>query len=381
MLAMSLMFCNPPVLASIVDVSGIDVPPVNGPVCANCDGAGCSQCTPHYGGDDDPVDPDPDPDPMPPPTGGGQTGNPQPPTPSAPVVDPQKVFDARKEALLQEFRMPAGLEDDTPVLSSSHPVVNPGDAFGAGVVPTGLSDSEWKEAAQCQQALDILYEKWPLSAAEIASADKLEARRNALWKKAISIPGLTAEERERMRLKLHVLNTRSTTTIPTISKETVDKWLKPPPPLPSSGQAKPAVPTVNPVSSWLVGQFAMGQTQSALEFGGEVWADEILEEHSYGDLLGVGKIALAYKEGGTSSAITESVNYLVGKIPIPQAGVAVEGGRLYANIVFRVQNKFMTDAMQAAGGEFDKDKFWSDFNNDCNVWQKAVKGWVGYGTD
>jgi hypothetical protein len=138
---------------------------------------------------------------------------------------------------------------------------------------------------------------------------------------------------------------------------------------------------VNPVSSWLVGEFATGQMQGALEFGGEQWADTILDDNPFGDFLGVSKIALAYKESGAASALAEAGNFLVGKIPFPQANLAVEGGRQYANLAFQVQNKFMTDAMKAAGGEFDKDKFWSDFNDDCSLGQKAVKEWVGYGEE
>jgi len=295
-------------------------------------------------------------------------------------VDPQQQFQQQKEILLKEFHMPAALVDDSPAPAATTSSANIDNGFATGTVPMGLSDSEWKEASQCQQALDALYAKWPLSSTEANELVKLEARRNQLWVKAISIPGLTADERDRLRLKMHVLNPPPGKTIPTVSKETVDKWLKPPA-LPTQSQEKPAPPAINPVATWLVGQFALGQAQSAAETGGEEWADHILEEHSYGDFLGVSKIALAYKEGGVSSALTETMNYLVGKIPIPQASMAVEGGRQYANIVFQAENKFMTDAMKAAGGEFDKEKFWSDFNDDCNAGQKAVKEWIGYGTE
>jgi hypothetical protein len=318
--------------------------------------------------------PQPQPNPTP-----GTAVTQAPVTPVAPA-DPQQVFESHKEALLKDFRMPAALADDSPSGSTPPPAAVVDDSFGTGASPMGLSDSEWKEAAECQQRLDVLYTKWPLSASEIAEADKLEARRNTLWKKAISVPGLTAEERDRFRLKLHTLNAQSSVTIPTLNKDIIDKWLKPPP-LPVQEQGKPAVPTMNPVASWLTGQFAMGQVQGALEFGGEVVTDEISEENSFGDFLGVGKIALAYKEGGVSSALAETGNFLVGKIGMPEASVAVEGGRQYANVVFQAQNKFMTDSMKAAGGEFDKEKFWSEFNEDLTVWQKAVKEFVGYGTE
>jgi hypothetical protein len=201
--------------------------------------------------------------------------------------------------------MPAGLLEDAASLSTAIPVASVYDDFGIGTAPMGLSDSEWKEAVECQQSLDALYAKWPLNATDEAELTKLEARRSALWKKAISVPGLSAEERDRLRLKVPALNPPPGVAVPSLSKETVDKWLKPPP-LPTQGQAKPTVPTINPVSSWLVGQFALGQVQGAIESGGEAWADSIIEEHNFGDFLGVGKIALAYKDGGLSSALAET---------------------------------------------------------------------------
>jgi hypothetical protein len=364
-----------------------DPPDPGDPVCAYCDGAGCSHCQPDTGNDTT-TEPEPDPDPEPAP-GTNQTSA-QPTTntttPSEPGIDvaqffEQQIFEQEKEDLLKNFRMPTGLleEDSASVPATVSPVAVNYDIFGHGPAPVGLSESEWQEAADCQQALDVLYAKWPLSGAEIAEVDKLEARRAVLWKKAISIPGLTSEERDRFRLKLHTLK-RPNAVVPSVSNDTVDGWMKPPMPA-SQGQNKPPVPTINPVTSWLVGQFADGQLQNALEFGGELWADRIFDEHSFGDLLGVGKIAVAYKNGGVTSALAESMNFLVGKIPIPQASMAVEGGRQYGNIVFRAQNKFMTDAMKAVGGEFDKDKFWSEFKEDCSVGQRAIMEWIGYGAE
>ncbi|MHB0998595.1 MAG: hypothetical protein ACYC27_05055 [Armatimonadota bacterium] len=378
-LVLNPIWYSTPVLAGIVDVSGIEVPPVSDPVCAYCNGAGCDQCKWDSIIDDlvDNNDNDNDPPPKPKPVQGTNT----PTVNSNPQPDPQKLFEQRKEELLKEFQMPAGLMGDTGSPSTPVVVITGNEVLGEGPSPSGLTDAEWKEAAECQQGLDALYKNWPLSAADIALADKLEARRNTLWRKAISIPGLTAEERERFRLKLHTLNTQSDKPIPTITDETKKQWAKPPPPLPNSPQAKPTPPAINPIGSLLVGEFALGQAQGAVEFGGEIWADSILEENKYGDFLGISKIAVAYKEGGAASAIAETGNFLVGKIPFPQATIAVEGGRLYSNVVFQAQNKFMTDAMKAAGGEFDKEKFWSDFNEDLNVWQRAVKEFIGYGTE
>ena len=368
---------GPAVLDMVAPAYAQNIPEPSEPVCGYCHGKGCIHCqgVPPVddSGDSDPILLPDDPDPI-------LTPSPAP----APVLTPQQVFEQNKEALLQTFQMPAGLAEDSSdtatVSLPGTPVVCADGGFGEGPVPQGLTESEWKEAADAQQQLDALYAHWPLSASEIALADKLEAQRDRLWKKAISVPGLTAEERERFRLKLHTLNANSV-PVPSINQETSKQWQRVPELQSSPGQEKTPAPSSNPVATWLVGEFGVGQAQSAVESGGEEWADRILDEHSYGDFLGVAKIAVAYKEGGASGAVTEGLNYLVGKIPIPQASLAVEGGRQYANVAFQAENRFMTAAMEGAGGEFDKDQFWSSFNADLNVWQKAVVGWVGYGAE
>ena len=276
--------------------------------------------------------------------------------------------------------MPAVLADDAQNLPDAIPTATNEDSLGMGAAPAGVSDSDWKDAADCQQRLATIYSKWPLSNADAAEADKLDAQRNALWAKAIGSPELSSSDRQRLRMQIPIPNNQPDASLPTLATDTVKGWLKPPVPSSTDSDNKSA-PTENPVASWLVGQFALGQLQSKIEAGGEEFAEDISEENSFGDFLGVGKIALAYKDGGASSAIAEAANYVVGKIPIPQSSIAVEGGRQYSNAVFQAENKFMTDAMKAAGGQFDKEKFWSDFNDDLNVYQKAVKEWVGFGTD
>lgn len=377
-------FAPMPTMASIVDVSGISVPPVNGPTCPDCPGGDCNRCNEGNGNDStgdsgqDNTSPAPHPAPTP-------TPNPAP-TPvqqPQPVTDPQQVFAQNRQALMQDFQMGGGLMTDV-ASAPSVDLTQPIDiSLGNGPLPTGLSNDEWKQAAACQQQLDEMYKKWPLSADEIALADRLEAQRNALWAKAISIPGLTGEERERLRLKLHTLNPQPDAAIPTVSADTVKLWTKAPPPLPSTPQtsAKPAPAAVNPVTSALWREFITGQAEGVVELGGESWADQIIEDNSFGNVLGIAKIAVAYKEGGASSALAATADALVGLISIPQAGMAVEGGRQYANAAYQIQNVFMTNAMKVTGGEFDKEKFWSDFNDDLTPRQKAVKEWIGYGTE
>ncbi|MCK4537062.1 MAG: hypothetical protein KAT93_08615, partial [Desulfuromonadales bacterium] len=91
------------------------------------------------------------------------------------------------------------------------------------------------------------------------------------------------------------------------------------------------------------------------------------------------KIAMAASEGDISSGLSSAVDFLVGEIPLPQATLAVEGGRIYSKVAFQATNRFMTDAMTAVGGTFDAEAFWNDFKNDLTVGQKTVMEFISYG--
>ena len=88
---------------------------------------------------------------------------------------------------------------------------------------------------------------------------------------------------------------------------------------------------------------------------------------------------MAASEGGISSGLSSAVDFVVGKIPFPQATLAVEGGRIYSNVAFQATNQFMTDAMTAAGGTFDAEAFWNDLEKNLTVGQRAVMEFISYG--
>jgi hypothetical protein len=74
----------------------------------------------------------------------------------------------------------------------------------AGVIRIGgLSRKEWDLIRDYQRQIDEIYSRWPVAAGDVDRLDRLESARNSLWKKAVSVPGLTAEERQRLRLLLH----------------------------------------------------------------------------------------------------------------------------------------------------------------------------------
>ncbi len=373
------------VSAAIVDVSGIEVPPVGDAVPV------------------DPAEPDPQPVPDPAPVPQPQPNpqpqpQPQPPPPPQPPPQPdpdvlaQVVFDREKQALMEDFRMAEALmgissasipADDTPVDLSDKTAFG-GSAIPAGLAkPGGLSPDEWRKAGEAQRTIDRLYSKWPLSGEEIKQLDQAQAQRNSLWRKAISVQGLTAEERERLRLDFHVRGLRAgEPPQPVISKDTLEKWSKQEErPAKESASSAPQPALVNPVTSYVLKEFLINRPTAGVEYIGQELADTIDGGDSFGNFLGLAKIAVAYKTEGAAAARAATADFLVGLIPYPQASFAVEGGRVYAKASFQALNKFMTEAMKATGGNFDKERFWAELKSESSQGMQGYMEWIGNGAD
>ncbi len=208
-------------------------------------------------------------------------------------------------------------------------------ALGSGDVPAGLAQSgalsadEWQKAGEAQRTIDRLYSKWPLSGDEIKRLDEAQAQRNALWSKAVSVPGLSAEERERLRLDFHVRASRSGDSPPAVvGKDTLEKWSRQEQtPAKEPATSAPVPVTVNPVTSHVLREFLVNRPTAGVEFVGQNLADTVDGGDSFGNVLGVAKIAVAYKTEGAASARAATADFLVGLIPYPQASFAVDGGR------------------------------------------------------
>lgn len=101
---------------------------------------------------------------------------------------------------------PAGTGRSTEV-AASEPVY-----LGMGTVPAllrssgAVTEAEWAEARAWQTRIDALREKGVLTAAESKELASLEVKRNALWKRATSVPDLTQRDRDGLRLKLRTVD-------------------------------------------------------------------------------------------------------------------------------------------------------------------------------
>jgi hypothetical protein len=242
----------------------------------------------------------------------------------------------------------------------------------------GLTEAEWAEARKCQQEIDRITSVWPVPGKELAALEQWELKRNRLWTKAISVPGLTAREREQLRLKLHTrdvyaaapapvhLTTSEIETIITSPKtRSADRPLPPgtEPSPPSKGAPVPTV--IRSVLSGLASDKAEEMIDESLENAGEsllrdgVGApDKVLSW--YGSMLEVSKIAVAFSRS-TVSGITETIDLMVSKITLPRAKEAIEGGRFYGSVTAKSYDEFLRQTnlfmSQMGGGTLDTETY------------------------
>lgn len=285
----------------------------------------------------------------------------------------QRAFEQSKQALLLNFKVPpiSVAEASAPISVPESTVAWPtcGQApFGRvraaqNKFETGLSSQEWRQARQYHGLIKTLRQSANRSAEDEAVLGHIEARRNSLWAKAVSVPELPDDSREALALTLPV---ESSGPVPGITEKDIKSVES------AADAARKACDDVVPRLLDCI----EGLTQTS-DGGLSPLGDK---SRQFGVFNSIAKIAVTAKREGVSSAAAESLDFIVGKIPMPRATLAVDGGRLYANAAFQAANRFMTDAMRAVGGTFDADAFWRDFKNDLNLWQRTVMEFVHYGT-
>ncbi|HNV69196.1 MAG TPA: hypothetical protein PKO06_05815 [Candidatus Ozemobacteraceae bacterium] len=231
-------------------------------------------------------------------------------------------------------------------------------------VPAG---TEAKTLREYLLRIDILRKKSPLSPLEQSLLTELETATRQLWIKASAIIGLTPEERAKLAMSLPIGLDDLATRVGTVTRDALSAW-------------KRNIDANKPPKDDLMVQFNTDKTIALVEYEGSEFAERNLPEEiasKYDTMLGVGKVSIALKKGDRVEAVKESLDMLVGKIGMPQASWAVEGGRMYANVGFKTLDRFMTDAMAAVGVNFDTKEFWQKFQNDLTFGQKCVYKWIG----
>ncbi|MBU4305226.1 MAG: hypothetical protein KJ893_06370 [Candidatus Omnitrophica bacterium] len=98
---------------------------------------------------------------------------------------------------------------DQSILDKYAKPADTGVDVGWGTMPklfrenNSVSEQEWAQARERQTRIDHLRKKNTLTSEEIAALEELESKQNATWKKVISNPDLTQEERERLKLRFY----------------------------------------------------------------------------------------------------------------------------------------------------------------------------------
>ncbi len=98
-----------------------------------------------------------------------------------------------------------------------------------------------------------------------------------------------------------------------------------------------------------------------------------VDEKTFENTIGIATIIIDYKKEGLSKAIGSGVDFLISKIGIPQANIALMGGRLYSNTVFNLLKKDLTSLSNAVGLDFNYNEF---VDNNLTPMQKGVYEWL-----
>jgi|GEM_PF-2867656 len=295
------------------------------------------------------------------------------------TAERQQAFERARHLLLASFQTPS--DASVPVVqgplagAGSVAVLPYATSFGSAGVSTpqdgkGLSANEWQQARQYQGLIETLSRSADATSEDRTMLDIAEARRNQLWSKAVSVPGLPDDDREALALSLPAVTTPDSPRLTLQDAGALQKTIQ------STERQADTVVTA------MLSDLYVYTTSEATGLAGEAMVKRVLNEDAadrFGDFLGVSKIALATAQDGASSGIAAAADFFIGKIPIPQATLAVTGGRQYANVAYQVQSKFMVDAMKATGADFDVQEFWRSFKEELGTGQKAVMEFVSYG--
>lgn len=252
----------------------------------------------------------------------------------------------------------------------------------------GFSIDQWNEYRQMENIVNTLYAKLnregKLNDDEAQKFYSALNRRNALWLQATQQP-MNRDARETLTLSLPTIIHKSLLNLDVLmnklepSKKAQTEAVRYPDRR-DFQQSKPDAIMTAFTSDFFADQgaaFLEYETGEAIE---AVHGD--IMKNRYENLLGIGHIVVEAKENGLPGGLAETADFVISKIPEPlstHAGLAVEGGRMYSNVAYRALNRFMTDAMRAAGSEFDAEAFWKRFDEDLSLGQKGVKQWIEFG--
>ena len=259
----------------------------------------------------------------------------------------------------------------------------------------GFAAAQWQEYLAAQATVNRLYAKLNADGA-LADADAQTfyaalQTRNRLWAAAVYQP-LNQAQRDRSPLPLPVAIDKNLLALPALLKQ-----LRPQDPAgaePPTPERAPdrrdtnavgiSAPGADAITASFVADYAADKGASL--FAGKV-GETIAASHGealagrYEQLLQLAQVAVKAREG-LPQAGAATVDLVLSRMPAPLSGrasSALDGGRLYSSVAYRALNRFMVEAMQATGADFDAAAFWQRFDADLNARQKGVTAWIQFG--
>lgn len=223
--------------------------------------------------------------------------------------------------------------------------------------------NEAKAFAENKFRIATLLTKPVLSEKEKKVLKDLYEAQIKLFKQALLNESLTAKERALIKLDLPVLNTKFSD----LQKDFMNRL--------NSYLKDNTAPDKNTVD--FIKLYNYDKMQQLGEYALTEAYENIGLDDTFENMVGALKISAAIEKDDIPSAGKETLDFLIGRLKSPQAGFAVEGGRMYSKVAFKAMDDFMVKAMGATGKKFETKEFWKDLRNEMNVAQKVVMEFVG----
>lgn len=236
-------------------------------------------------------------------------------------------------------------------------------------VPSG---QEAKVLAETNLSIKILRKKVNLSSQEKQLLAELEKFSRDLWLKTVSQTKIGEKDRLKAQVPLPVSDFDPSKPLPIWSTDATEASIK--------SKTAQATNANYHVFVDALSKFHTDKSQQLVELIGSEHAETILPGHGeaiFGNLLSLGKVSIKLAGKNYAKAGAEIIDMAISRIGLPQAQLAVEGGRIYSDVAFRSLDSFMKNSMHAVGGKFDGKAFWKNLKEEMNGPQQAFFEWIG----
>lgn len=269
------------------------------------------------------------------------------------IEEQKKVFEKNKQPLLKIIQTNVQnheVPDPTMAINTKSSI---NSSFGSGNLPVsiqrigGLTEPEWSEARACQKEIEDINKIWPVPSKDLARLDVLEIKRDNLWKKAISIPGLTSLEREKLKLKLYTEDIYAKgSSMPILTKAQIKAWKMPAEQNQTAQDQDNSITSgskTNTVLKTMLGDMVADKATEIIDEAAKDFSKSHLGEKAgpmYSDAIAVTRIILNTSNEGASAGFSESLELAIEKVESPRAKMTLEAGKIYLDYSLKAFDKF-----------------------------------------